>query len=156
MAAWKAGGGGMMEAAAERRWAPFPAWWGLLLAVLAAGEAGWEEGGTGQGRAGQALPPLGWGGGGEGPAWPPLTWRRWEPSVSSFELWRGSLFPTLSWGEPFETWEAPSLVPSEAGLRFLLRLLPGELGGEEDLHPLEQNCTVRSPPECHPPDWLPV
>lgn len=55
-----------MEAAAGSCRAPFPAWWGLALAVLAACEAGWEEGGTGKAR-----PPPAWGGGGEGPAWPP-------------------------------------------------------------------------------------
>lgn len=156
MAAGRAGGGRAMEAAAGSGWAPFPAWWGLVLAVLAAGEAGWEGGGTRRGRAGQGGAGLAWGGGGEGPRLAPLTWRRWEPSVSPSELWRSSLFPTLSRGEPFEARGAPSLAPSEAGLRLLLRLLPGELSGEEDLHPLEQNCTVRSPSECHPPDWLPV
>lgn len=57
-AAGRAWGSRGMEAAAGSCRAQLPAWWGLLLAVLAAGEADWERGGAGQGRPG--LPRVVW------------------------------------------------------------------------------------------------
>lgn len=137
---------------------------GMVGAASRRAGSGWGWLGEGRGRAGQAWPPPGC------VATPRLRWRAGGPRLAPFEVaalgafacrplsWGGARLPSPSpsWGEPFEMRRAPGLSPSEVELCLLPRLLPGEFCREEDLHPPEQNGTVCSPPECHPPDRLPV
>lgn len=155
--AWKiaamgrAGGRRGMTAVVGSCWISLPAWCGplpaLLLALLVAGEAGWERDRAGPTRSGA------------------------DPSLRlSFERWgTGSplLFPPLL-GEGFNAIPTHAIlgralrcgsswfVLPEVGLCLILRLLRGEFGWEEDLHPPEQNGAVCSSSECYTPDRLSV